>query len=94
LERELQKLLRDTSTTVLTTMFDYYAFPADAPGLAGRPRGSPDDRVRRASAKICCKPAETCFNFAENYAVHFATKPHMLTTQSANHVTWSSVTRG
>ena len=45
LERELQQLLRDTSTTVLTTMLDYYAFPADAPGMAGRPRGSPYDRV-------------------------------------------------
>jgi hypothetical protein len=31
LERELRLLLRDNSTTVLTTMFDYYAFPVDAP---------------------------------------------------------------
>jgi uncharacterized protein DUF4276 len=26
LERELRRLLHDSSTTVLTTMFDYYAF--------------------------------------------------------------------
>ena len=30
LERELRLLLHNSSTTVLTTMFDYYAFPADA----------------------------------------------------------------
>lgn len=46
LARELQRLLRDGSTTVLTTMLDYYAFPADAPGMADRPNGSPYDRVR------------------------------------------------
>jgi hypothetical protein len=35
----LQLLLRDSSTTVLTTMLDYYAFPGDAPGMADRPHG-------------------------------------------------------
>jgi hypothetical protein len=52
LERELLLLLRDSSTTVLTTMFDYYAFPADAPGMADRPHGSPYDRVRHAESAL------------------------------------------
>jgi hypothetical protein len=52
LERELQQLLRDSSTTVLTTMLDYYAFPADAPGMADRPWGSPYDRVRHVESAL------------------------------------------
>jgi hypothetical protein len=52
LERELRLKLHDSSTTVLTTMFDYYAFPADAPGMADRPRGSPYDRVRHVEAAL------------------------------------------
>jgi hypothetical protein len=50
LERELKRLLRDSSTTVLTTMFDYYAFPSDALGMADRtghaPRAGSACRVR------------------------------------------------
>jgi hypothetical protein len=49
LERELQRLLRDSSTTVLTTMFDYYAFPPNAPGMTDRPHGSPYERVGMSS---------------------------------------------
>jgi Domain of unknown function (DUF4276) len=52
LERELRRLLQDTSTTVLTTMFDYYAFPADAPGMADRPHRSPYDRVRHVESTL------------------------------------------
>lgn len=52
LERELQRLLRDSSTTVLTTMFDYYAFPPGAPGMADRPPGSPYDRVRHVESAL------------------------------------------
>lgn len=52
LERELRRLLRDSSTTVLTTMFDYYAFPPDAPGMAGRPPGSPYERVRHVESAL------------------------------------------
>jgi hypothetical protein len=52
LERELILLLRDSSTTVLTTMFDYYAFPADAPGMADRPHGSPYARVRHVESAL------------------------------------------
>lgn len=52
LERELRLLLQDSSTTVLTTMFDYYAFPPGAPGMADRPRGSPYDRVRHVESAL------------------------------------------
>jgi Domain of unknown function (DUF4276) len=55
LERELRLLLRDSSTTVLTTMFDYYAFPADAPGMADRPHGSPYDRVQHVESALTRK---------------------------------------
>lgn len=43
--REITLLLRDTSTTLLTTLIDYYGFPQDAPGMADRPVGSPYVRV-------------------------------------------------
>jgi Domain of unknown function (DUF4276) len=52
LQRELRLLLHDSSTTVLTTLLDYYAFPADAPGMANRPQGSPHDRVRYVESAL------------------------------------------
>ena len=51
-ERELRRLLRDSSTTVLTTMFDYYAFPSGAPGMADRPHGAPNDRVTHVESAL------------------------------------------
>src|SRR5215469_9242080 len=51
-ERELRLLLRNSATTVLTTLFDYYGFPSDAPGMADRPRGSPYDRVGHVESAI------------------------------------------
>jgi hypothetical protein len=50
--RELRLLPRDTSTRVLTTMFDYYAFPADAPGMTDHPRTLPHDRVRHVESAL------------------------------------------
>jgi len=44
--QELRLLLQDSSITTLTTLFDYYAFPSDAPGMSSRPPGSPYERVR------------------------------------------------
>ena len=52
LEPELRRLLNDSSTTVLTTLFDYYAFPPDAPGMADRPHGSPYERVRHVETAL------------------------------------------
>jgi hypothetical protein len=51
-ERELRLLLRDSSTTVLTTLLDYYAFPAEAQGMADRPHGTPHDRVRHVESAL------------------------------------------
>lgn len=52
LERELRLLLHDTSTTVLTTLLDYYGFPPEAPGMADRPHGPPRDRVRHVESAL------------------------------------------
>src|SRR6201996_5016685 len=52
LERELQLLLHDSSTTVLTTLLDYYAFPVDAPGMADRPHGPPPERVPHVESAL------------------------------------------
>jgi hypothetical protein len=52
LERELRLLLRDSSTTLLTTLLDYYAFPAEAPGMTDRPHGSPYQRVRHVESAL------------------------------------------
>jgi Domain of unknown function (DUF4276) len=68
LERELRKLLRDSSTTVLTTMLDYYAFPADAPGMADRPSGSPYDRVRHVESALAEMFGDT--RFLPNLVLH------------------------
>ncbi|MGW4844082.1 DUF4276 family protein [Nocardia brasiliensis] len=40
-EREIKLLLRNSSLDVLTTLFDFYAFPLDAPGMADIPAGLP-----------------------------------------------------
>ncbi|MBV9452120.1 MAG: DUF4276 family protein [Streptosporangiaceae bacterium] len=50
--REIQLLLHDSSSTLLTTLFDYYAFPADAPGMDRRPHGSSYDRVSHVERAI------------------------------------------
>jgi hypothetical protein len=50
--REIRLLLGDTSTTMLTTLIDYYAFPGDAPGMADRPIGSPYARVEHVESAL------------------------------------------
>lgn len=52
LQRELRLLLHDSSITLLTTLLDYYAFPAEAPGMADRPHGSPHERVRHVESAL------------------------------------------
>lgn len=68
LEHELRRLLRDSSTTVLTTLFDYYAFPADAPGMAVRPQGSPLARVRHVEAALANAVGDR--RFVPNLVLH------------------------
>jgi hypothetical protein len=50
--REIRLLLGDTSTTMLTTLIDYYGFPDDAPGMADRPIGSPYARVEHVESAL------------------------------------------
>ena len=45
IEGDVRRLLRDPSIDTLTTLIDYYAFPADAPGMATRPPASARARV-------------------------------------------------
>jgi hypothetical protein len=50
--REIQKLLGDTSATMVTTLIDYYRFPDDAPGMADRPIGTPYARVEHVERAL------------------------------------------
>jgi hypothetical protein len=52
LHKEMRALLRDSSIDLLTTVIDYYGFPADAPGMANRPAGSAHERVQHVEAAI------------------------------------------
>ena len=65
---EIRLLLGDTSITVLTTLFDYYAFPADAAGMASRPHGSPFDRVEHVEHAIA--EAVSCERFLPHLVLH------------------------
>jgi hypothetical protein len=68
LERELRLLLHDSSTTVLTTLLDYYAFPAEAPGMADRPHGSPQQRVRHVESALAKAVGD--MRFVPNLVLH------------------------
>lgn len=52
LKRELHLLLRDSGLSVLTTVIDYYGFPADAPGMSTRPHGPALARVAHVEAAL------------------------------------------
>lgn len=49
---DIRLLLGDTSTTMLTTLIDYYRFPVDAPGMRDRPIGSPYVRVEHVESAL------------------------------------------
>jgi hypothetical protein len=51
-QRETRLLLRDSGLKVLTTVLDYYAFPAEAPGMDSRPSGRPIDRVEHVEGAL------------------------------------------
>lgn len=58
-QRDLERLLRDSHTSVITTLFDYYALPMDFPGMQSRPAGAPRIRVEhveRAWARVVDDP--------------------------------------
>lgn len=52
LEREIRRLLAGRSFTVLTTVIDYYRFPADAPGMRSRPQTDPMARVEHVEQAL------------------------------------------
>ncbi|WP_082032116.1 DUF4276 family protein [Nocardia vulneris] len=61
-EREIKLLLRNSSLDVLTTLFDFYAFPLDAPGMADVPPGlAPHDRVAHVEASLAAAAADHRF---------------------------------
>lgn len=66
--QELRLLLQDSSITLLTTIFDYYAFPVDAPGMTDRPQGSPYDRVQHVENAITEAIADR--RFLPNLVLH------------------------
>lgn len=51
LESDIQKLLRG-GFDLVTTLFDYYAFPADSPGMDTRPIGTPHERVAHVEREL------------------------------------------
>jgi Domain of unknown function (DUF4276) len=53
LETEIKLVLNDPGIDVLSTLIDYYAFPSDAPGMAGRLMcASPIQRVANVEAAL------------------------------------------
>jgi len=51
IEREIRRLLDDRGLTV-TTLFDYYGFPDDAPGMVDRPVSDPTVQVTHIQAAM------------------------------------------
>jgi hypothetical protein len=51
-QTDIRLLLGDSSLEVLTTMFDYYAFPAESPGMADRPSGDVYQRVEHVERAL------------------------------------------
>lgn len=67
-ETDVKLLLNDTSLDVLTTMFDYYAFPADCPGMADRPGGTVYERVEHVEQALSAAFGDR--RFRPNLLVH------------------------
>ncbi|MFE2756120.1 DUF4276 family protein [Actinosynnema sp. NPDC059335] len=68
IRRDIGLLLNDTSIDVLTTLFDYYAFPADCPGMADRPSGDVYERV--GHVERCLADAVGDRRFRPHLVVH------------------------
>jgi hypothetical protein len=52
IEHEIRLLLRNPTLDLLTMIVDYYAFPADAPGMASRPPGTAWQRIAHVEAAL------------------------------------------
>jgi hypothetical protein len=59
--RDIRLLLQDSSITVLTTLIDYYAFPADSPGMSDRPNGDAVVRVTHVEQALKAEIGDTRF---------------------------------
>lgn len=68
IERDVRLLLQDSSIAVLTTLLDYYAFPADAPGMAGRPNGDAATKVEHVERAMEAAIGDE--RFLANLVVH------------------------
>lgn len=51
-EGDLRRLLHGSGGAFVTTLLDYYGLPDDFPGMADRPPGSPEKRVRHVEQAI------------------------------------------
>ncbi|WP_209624655.1 DUF4276 family protein [Saccharothrix coeruleofusca] len=60
-EKDIRLLLGNSSLTMLTTMFDYYAFPADAPGMDDRPTASAHRRVEHVERALAERIGDSRF---------------------------------
>jgi hypothetical protein len=52
IHRDIKDVLGQTNLHALTTLFDYYAFPADAPGMSSRPSGGPHARIDHVETQL------------------------------------------
>lgn len=86
LDREIRLLLRDTSLDIVTTVFDYYGFPSDSPGMGSRPQGDPYARVEYVESALSAAIGDR--RFLPNLVLHeleawvFAAGDHLGTLRS------------
>ncbi|WET79744.1 DUF4276 family protein [Amycolatopsis sp. QT-25] len=52
LKNEIMLLLRSSDIHTLTTLFDFYGFPADSPGMNDQPPCGPYDRVQHVERSL------------------------------------------
>lgn len=45
IQKQVARLFNDTSASLITTFFDFYRWPQDAPGRATMPQGTPHQQV-------------------------------------------------
>lgn len=60
-KRDIELLLCDSSIDVLTTMFDYYAYPADSPGMSTLPSGDAYEKVAHLEQALAAKVGDHRF---------------------------------
>ncbi len=68
LEREIRLLLRNSDLRVLTTLFDFYAFPGDSPGMDTPPASDPYEGVAHVESAMAQAIADA--RFVPNLILH------------------------